>query len=97
MALYVVHTVGKAREETLELHIGSRVSLLNRWVSYVQADGDELELIRRQFSGIPISTARVIAWREPWAQFIADNIRLEVNNTGSESDVSVQHESERGG
>jgi hypothetical protein len=42
----------------------------------VQADGDELESVRSQFSNIPMSTGRVVLWTGCTARFIVDNIRL---------------------
>lgn len=43
---------------------------------FVQADNDELELIRRQFSNIPMTTNRVVRWSGSDAWFIANNINM---------------------
>ncbi len=41
----------------------------------VQADGDELEKIRRNFSNIPMSSARVVRWHGDIARFIVSNFK----------------------
>lgn len=44
-------------------------------VDTVQADGDELEYLRRTFENLPFSNrSRVQTWRGDFAQFIADNL-----------------------
>lgn len=41
----------------------------------VQADGDELFHIARNFEGIPMRAGKhVVGWGEPWAAFIAANL-----------------------
>ena len=40
------------------------------------ADGDELEAIRRQFTGIPMTAGSVVTWSGEVARFIADNVDL---------------------
>lgn len=42
----------------------------------VQADGHELNTIQRQFSGIPMASARVVRWTGETARFIINNITL---------------------
>ena len=42
----------------------------------VQADGDELEKIREQFTNIRMTTNRVVFWKDEDAQFIVDNLKL---------------------
>ena len=42
-------------------------------VTEVQADGDELELIRNEMSGIPMSRGRIVRWFGDDAKFIAAN------------------------
>ena len=42
----------------------------------VQADGDELEVIRNQISGIRMTRNRVVRWRGGDAQFILENLKL---------------------
>jgi hypothetical protein len=42
----------------------------------VQADGHELELIKRQFTNIPMTANRVVRWQGDDAKFIINNINL---------------------
>lgn len=42
----------------------------------VQADGHELQAIQQQFSGIPMTSARVVRWTGESARFIINNIDL---------------------
>jgi hypothetical protein len=42
----------------------------------VQADGDELNAILKQITGIPFASAAVQTWYGDHAKFIAANIRL---------------------
>jgi hypothetical protein len=42
----------------------------------VQADGDELEKIKQQFSNLRMTTNRVVFWTGEDAQFIVDNLKL---------------------
>ena len=69
-------------EYDFEFHIGAgkiRDTLGNQVSSTaleVQADGDELELIRRDFSNIPMTTSRVVRWEGDIAAFIVANIKL---------------------
>lgn len=44
---------------------GSRDSVV-----HLQADGDELEAIREQFTGIPMHRGRIVTWRGEIASFI---------------------------
>lgn len=44
--------------------------------SMVIADGRELQLIRKQFSNIPMTTNHSVRWNDADAQFIVDNIDL---------------------
>ena len=41
----------------------------------IQADCDELEYIRRHFTGIPFHTGRVVKWTGEFAKFIYDGIK----------------------
>lgn len=43
-------------------------------VKEIQADGDELEYIQRNFSNIPMHTGRVVSWKGSVAQFIYDGL-----------------------
>lgn len=42
----------------------------------VHADGHELEVIREQFSNIPMTANRVVCWTGETARFIVENIKL---------------------
>lgn len=42
----------------------------------VQADGDELECIKKNFSHIPMTNGRVVRWHGDFAWFIVSNIIL---------------------
>ena len=42
----------------------------------VQADGHELEVIRKQFINIQMASNRVVRWTGENARFIVENIRL---------------------
>jgi len=42
----------------------------------VQADGHELEHIRRHFKNIPMTDGRVVSWTGSDASFIVRNIKL---------------------
>lgn len=43
-------------------------------VVFLQADGDELDHIRKHIQNIPMSDKRVVRWYAPFAQFIWDNL-----------------------
>lgn len=59
-------------------HVGHSTANINDYTKscvFIQADGDELEAIRRQFSNVPISNnRRVMRWKGAMAEFIALNI-----------------------
>lgn len=62
MALYLV-TV----ERTFELHVGTSFSLARTGLIFediveVQADGHELEWVRKNFTNLPCSNFRVCNW-----------------------------------
>lgn len=59
-------------------HVGDKVSPFDQdgisaGVTEVQADGDELDLIRKYSAGLPTSAARVVVWYGDDAKFIAGN------------------------
>jgi hypothetical protein len=63
-----------------ELHVGNTEGIkLMRGradsVSCLQADGDELEAIREQFTGIPMHNGRVVEWFGDTAKFIARHFK----------------------
>ncbi len=75
MALYFSTANGR---EPQELHVGDKARLdmmrLNAPdVVEVQADGDELEHIRREFRNLPGRSARVVRYYGDHAKFIAGN------------------------
>jgi len=43
-------------------------------IYYIVADGDELEKIRTEITGIPMSTKRVVTWYGDDARFIVANL-----------------------
>lgn len=79
MSLYITYidaTTGK--EVDVEYHVGTKnrsVVALASVTTNVQADGHELEYIKRNFTGIPLhNSLRVQTWRGPIAQFIVDHL-----------------------
>jgi hypothetical protein len=76
--LWVVYNEGTAEFAEAEFHVGGkdRKIVYETSITRIQADGDELEAIREQFTGIPMSTARVVVWYGEMSRFIAGNIRL---------------------
>jgi len=61
-----------------EWHIHESTRLMKeygRTCVHLQADGDELEAIRQQFTGIPMHSGRVVRWRGEMAAFIAMNLQ----------------------
>ena len=76
MALYVVKKDGSdvswwVQDCPLEQHVDHLAE-----VDFVQADGDELEVIRQQFDGLPFhKTARVQTWHGDFAKFIIKHLR----------------------
>ena len=42
----------------------------------LQADGDELEKIKQEFTGIPMHKGRVVRWSGETAYFIVQNLKL---------------------
>lgn len=78
MALYYSLYDSDTRNE-YEWHVGGDLKQLNeygRQCVRLQADGDELELIREQFDNLPIhKTRRVVRWDSAMAAFIAMNLQ----------------------
>jgi hypothetical protein len=54
-------------------HVGNPKPSLQS-CSEVQADGHELEHIKKCFSNIPIALCSVVVWKGAFAQFIYDNL-----------------------
>lgn len=72
---------GDIRVHTLGWHTGEKLpDLRDCEITCVQADGDELEKVRREFCTNlgsipwPYPAKKVVIWRSPWAQFIVDNL-----------------------
>jgi hypothetical protein len=57
----------------IQLHIGDEFNFNPLRVDEVQADGDELEYIRNEFSNLRMSRGRVVTWFGDDARFIAQN------------------------
>jgi len=56
-------------------HVGEPLPDLNvQGVLVVQADGDELEFIYREFANIPHGRGSVVMWFGDMAKFIAGNL-----------------------
>jgi hypothetical protein len=58
-------------------HVGEPTSNSRLWNASeitLQADGDELEYIRHNFSNVPIANKRVVRWHGEFARFIATNM-----------------------
>jgi len=57
--------------------VGQKLGALNaipECVTSIQADGDELELIRKHMTGIPMTNTPVVCWFGETAHFIAANL-----------------------
>lgn len=66
-------------DQTLEWHVGEAIprdAAGDRFndIVEVQADGDELNHIVHYFPNLPRALTPVVTWRQPWAQFIYDNM-----------------------
>lgn len=72
MALYF--TVGK--EEHCAYVGDGAINQYAESCNTLQADGHELDEIRSQFSGIPMTTNRIVNWTGEIARFIFDNLKL---------------------
>ncbi len=75
MAFYLITNTGYQHQWHVQ---GSKPKFpstpyVNPFVVLFQADGDELELIRKRFSNLPI-TFSITIWRGEMAQFIYDNL-----------------------
>jgi hypothetical protein len=71
--LSVIHKSGRV----LQWHTGENfagIRTLSNEISNVQADGDELEHIKRNFSNIPMTNKPVIKWFGDDAKFIVANL-----------------------
>ena len=77
MALfYSINGIGKE----IELHVGDtqgikKMNFFGLWCLDLQADGNELEAIRNQFTGIPMHNGRVVKWFGADAAFIAMHLK----------------------
>ncbi len=76
--LYLNETKGQTESFHVQggNHLSERMIMSPLNVTYLQADGDELDAILRQFKNIPHTKDRVQIWYREMAQFIASNLRL---------------------
>ena len=59
-----------------EWHVGELITGINICqVVEIQADGDELELIKKNFTNLPGSKGPIIRWYGDHAKFIAANLK----------------------
>lgn len=75
--LYIEYLVANhSKPVMVAWYVGTAVPqfLADHTVVFVQADGDELEHIRKRFANIPLSMNRVQIWRGDFAMFIAENL-----------------------
>lgn len=68
--------VGEKVPEDVIVHPGGREEFYRfQDVSEIQADGDELEYIKTNFSHLPMRNhQRIVQWKGALAQFIYDNL-----------------------
>jgi hypothetical protein len=72
MAAYI-YTEG--RDDYILWYVGGSPWITGKEVTAIQADGHELEAIRKKFTNIPDAPGeRVVLWRGEIAQFIVDNL-----------------------
>ena len=72
--LYITEGVEK-KARSISWHVGEPLPDLNiQGVLVVQADGDELEFIYREFANIPHGRGSVVSWFGDMAKFIAGNL-----------------------
>lgn len=80
MVFFVVEdAVQKTVRDIIGWHVGEKLLSEHKQriqddLVTVQADGDELEYIRRMFPALTPIGSRVALWQQPFAQLIADNI-----------------------
>ena len=81
MALYY-KVVGDKNYTTVYNGSGGRTIFLmggndhTEVVERIQADGDELETIRAQCTGLPMPVGNTATWTGVFAEFIANNVRF---------------------
>jgi len=76
--LYIVRKNG----DTFDWHVGEKKPSRNPSnefepftdVCEIQADGHELDYIRKNFSNLPMCHKAVVTWKGEWAQFIYDHL-----------------------
>jgi hypothetical protein len=68
----------KTKDGWLNWHVGQEGGPMSSFrhgdIDRICADGDELEKIRREITGIPMSKKRVITWYGDDARFIVANL-----------------------
>lgn len=75
MALYIIR---KSHHLELNWHIGEKKPMTfgepYMDIAEVQADGHELNYIRKRFINLPDIKGGVVSWKGDWAQFIYDHL-----------------------
>jgi hypothetical protein len=72
--LYIVYKSGE--EQSWHMPFDLTLKMSARAVEEVQADGDELEYIRNNFTNLPTATGRVARWFGETARFIIANLKV---------------------
>lgn len=65
-------------EHHIEWHIPSKKPVTLSKLIWFVADGDELELVRSHFTGIPITKGNYCIWHGEIAEFIFNNLSSHV-------------------
>lgn len=73
MAMYITCTT-EGKTTVYKHHIGQKIQLNSETVVEIQADCDELEFIKRNFTNIRMCTSRVVTFLNEDAKFIAHNL-----------------------
>ena len=86
MALSIGYLHDKTDASVRTVHIGGKERRLSKlfpehdmsWTiqRVIQADGHELEAIKRQITGIRMTSGRVVQWTGEDCRFIFDNLKL---------------------
>ena len=63
------------RGQNFTKHVGSLFNIVSACIKSVQLDGDELEFVRNEFSGIRMCKGRMVTLFEDDARFVAHHWR----------------------
>ena len=76
MYITVQKNAPHGEKKELYWHVGERKPSLDthETVIEIQADGDELDHVRKIYVNLPQASGRVVLWKDPFAQFIYDNL-----------------------